>query len=267
MSGQWGSTILEFVITFAVVLVLVAVVYWLVRRYSGHGLGRIGRGRVPRLAVIDAMAVDGRRRLILVRRDNVEHLILVGGPSDVVIEHAILRPRQRPAARPQVAAPQASIAIADGDLPAEMPAPNPESQPIPFPQSHGGQAGGSVPPGGAFFSSRRTPQPQMDRGERAELAVSNGGLVNGSPTDNRPHLSGLPPFETLASQDSVSPFPSYGDNGNRGQPRRDIATSVVIEQPFVPPPPGDNRRSNATVNDLEREMARLLGEITVKRSP
>src|SRR5665213_2786780 len=69
MSGQWGSTILEFVITFAVVLVLVAVVYWLVRRYSGHGLGRIGRGRVPRLAVIDAMAVDGRRRLILVHQN------------------------------------------------------------------------------------------------------------------------------------------------------------------------------------------------------
>ena len=38
------------------------------------------RGRMPRLAVIDAAAVDGRRRLVLVRRDNVEHLLMIGGP-------------------------------------------------------------------------------------------------------------------------------------------------------------------------------------------
>ena len=88
-----------------------AIVYWLVRRYSTGGLGRIGRGRVPRLAVIDAMAVDGRRRLVLIRRDNVEHLILVGGPSDLVVEQSIQRPRQRPVARPQ-AAPQPAPAPA-----------------------------------------------------------------------------------------------------------------------------------------------------------
>ena len=30
--------------------------------------------------------VDGRRRLVLVRRDDVEHLTMTGGPVDVVIE-------------------------------------------------------------------------------------------------------------------------------------------------------------------------------------
>ena len=58
------------------------------------------RGRQPRLAVIDAAAVDGRRRLVLIRRDNVEHLVMIGGPTDVVIEPNIVRavPRRRDAA-------------------------------------------------------------------------------------------------------------------------------------------------------------------------
>jgi len=39
-----------------------------------------------RLDVVDQASVDGRRRLVLVRRDDVEHLIMTGGPVDVVIE-------------------------------------------------------------------------------------------------------------------------------------------------------------------------------------
>src|SRR5258708_40136635 len=45
-----------------------------------------GRGRQARLAVIDSANVDGRRKLVLIRRDNLEHLVLIGGPSDVLIE-------------------------------------------------------------------------------------------------------------------------------------------------------------------------------------
>jgi flagellar protein FliO/FliZ len=41
--------------------------------------------------VIDSASVDGRRRLIIVRRDNVEHLLMIGGPSDVVVEQNIVR--------------------------------------------------------------------------------------------------------------------------------------------------------------------------------
>ncbi|MEQ1718012.1 MAG: hypothetical protein ABL907_18895 [Hyphomicrobium sp.] len=42
-----------------------------------------------RLEVMDHANVDGRRRLVLVRRDNVEHLIMIGGPVDVVVETGI----------------------------------------------------------------------------------------------------------------------------------------------------------------------------------
>jgi hypothetical protein len=50
-----------------------------------------------RLAVVDQANVDGRRRLVLVRRDDVEHLIMTGGPVDVVIETGIGQQLAKPA--------------------------------------------------------------------------------------------------------------------------------------------------------------------------
>jgi flagellar protein FliO/FliZ len=47
----------------------------------------------PRLAVTEQASVDSRRKLVLVRRDDVEHLIMTGGPVDVVIETGIRAPR------------------------------------------------------------------------------------------------------------------------------------------------------------------------------
>jgi hypothetical protein len=46
----------------------------------------------PRLAVTEQASVDSRRKLVLIRRDNVEHLIMTGGPVDVVIETGIAIP-------------------------------------------------------------------------------------------------------------------------------------------------------------------------------
>ncbi|MBN8982727.1 MAG: FliO/MopB family protein [Rhizobiales bacterium] len=75
-----------------IVLVLIGAAAWLVRKFSSGNAGAgANRGRMPRLAVIDATAVDNRRKLVLVRRDNVEHLIMIGGPTDVVVEPNIQR--------------------------------------------------------------------------------------------------------------------------------------------------------------------------------
>ncbi len=70
-------------------LVLVLVVVRLVRGLIGGTFIAGGRNRKARLAVMDAAAVDDTRRLVLVRRDDVEHLILIGGNSDIVIEQNI----------------------------------------------------------------------------------------------------------------------------------------------------------------------------------
>ena len=86
------QTPLTFFFAFVVVLALIGLAAWLVRRFAGNRLGaNANRGRMPRLAVIDAAAVDGRRRLVLVRRDNVEHLLMIGGPTDIVVEPNIVR--------------------------------------------------------------------------------------------------------------------------------------------------------------------------------
>lgn len=90
----------RFFIAFLVVLALIGVTAWLVRRFGASRLGGgSSRGRQPRLAVIDGAAVDGRRRLVLIRRDNVEHLLMIGGPTDVVVEQNIVRAAAREVGR------------------------------------------------------------------------------------------------------------------------------------------------------------------------
>jgi len=81
----------KFFVAFAIVLALIGLTAWLVRRFGASRLGGAARGRQPRLAVIDATAVDSRRRLVLIRRDNIEHLLMIGGPTDVVVEPNIVR--------------------------------------------------------------------------------------------------------------------------------------------------------------------------------
>ena len=54
--------------------------------------GLFGAKPEKRLEVVDQATVDGRRRLVLIRRDEIEHLIMTGGPVDVVIETGIGQP-------------------------------------------------------------------------------------------------------------------------------------------------------------------------------
>jgi hypothetical protein len=70
------------------VLALIGVLFFVIQRIGGGG----GRGRRgSRLGVVEAAVVDKRRRLVLVRRDSVEHLIMIGGPQDVVVESRITK--------------------------------------------------------------------------------------------------------------------------------------------------------------------------------
>jgi len=94
MSGLFGvelPTPVNFVIAFVFVLLLIGAAAWVVRRFGGARVEAAARGRQPRLAVVDSAAVDSRRKLVIVRRDNVEHLLMIGGPSDVVVETNIVR--------------------------------------------------------------------------------------------------------------------------------------------------------------------------------
>jgi flagellar protein FliO/FliZ len=66
-----------------------------------------GRNAPTRVAVIESLPVDGKRSVILVRRDNIEHLVMIGGRNDVVIERNIMRqPAPKPGRRPTGVAPR-----------------------------------------------------------------------------------------------------------------------------------------------------------------
>ena len=68
---------------------IVLVIIRLIRSLTFGTFVAGGRNRKTRLAVMDATAVDSHRRLVLVRRDDIEHLLLIGGPTDVVVEREI----------------------------------------------------------------------------------------------------------------------------------------------------------------------------------
>nr|WP_210258848.1 flagellar biosynthetic protein FliO [Rhizobium sp. WYCCWR 11152] len=88
--GAYGSHFLLAAGGVGLALLLLILVLWVIRSRAPSPFVRGGRNRQPRLQVLDAAAVDARRRLVLVRRDDVEHLIMIGGPSDIVIESRIL---------------------------------------------------------------------------------------------------------------------------------------------------------------------------------
>ena len=59
------------------------------------------RNASRRVGVIESVPLDGKRNIVLVRRDDTEHLVLVGGRTDVVIEPNIMRrPMPKPTHRP-----------------------------------------------------------------------------------------------------------------------------------------------------------------------
>lgn len=85
----------------AFVLALVGLTSFLLRRY---GAERMLRGQMQkaisepkttmgkqqkRLAISEFMALDSRRRLVLIRRDDVEHLVLIAPDHELVIESDI----------------------------------------------------------------------------------------------------------------------------------------------------------------------------------
>jgi hypothetical protein len=76
---------IQYLIVAAAVLAVLFVITLLFRGFAG----RSGGPESSRLAISETLEVDKHRRLVLVRRDDVEHLVLIGGGQDVVVEAAI----------------------------------------------------------------------------------------------------------------------------------------------------------------------------------
>ncbi len=86
------GTYLDFLLALVFVLGLIGVCAWAYRRFAtGAVLPRRLGGTKARLEVMEVRAVDARRRLVLIRRDGVEHLLLLGPTGETVVERGIAR--------------------------------------------------------------------------------------------------------------------------------------------------------------------------------
>jgi flagellar protein FliO/FliZ len=84
-----------------VVLLLLAVVFWLLRRFGPNGTAMQGTSE-RRLALVESLALDPRTRLLLVRHDHREHLLVVSSTGITTVVSA---------------AGQATVLAAAGDRP------------------------------------------------------------------------------------------------------------------------------------------------------
>ena len=86
---------IQFFFALVFVIGLIGLVTLVMRHYGLGGAikfnARSRNGR-RRIAVVDAIGVDARRRLILIRRDDLEHLVLLGAHDDLLIEGGIIPP-------------------------------------------------------------------------------------------------------------------------------------------------------------------------------
>jgi flagellar protein FliO/FliZ len=220
---------------------LIALAAWLVRRFAGNKIGNsANRGRMPRLAVIDAAAVDGRRRLVLVRRDNVEHLLMIGGPTDLVVELNIVRAmpaRETSGQRPGENAPRGAIAEApvwaEGDNRLEAP----DSPEVPAPE----QPVRPVRP--AFVEElRRSQSAERRAAEAAPTAFPEPGARSETPARQEPRLEGGGP-----------PRPPRPD----GPPRSSRLAETVGRVPRPPERTAPPTQPSAAQAGAEQELTEM----------
>ncbi len=248
---------LTFFFAFVVVLALIGAAAWLVRRFAGKRLGaNPNRGRMPRLAVIDAAAVDGRRRLVLVRRDNIEHLLMIGGPTDIVVEPNIVRATpardqipQRPstgAEAPPRLPPLAESGWNEGD------GARPDSRSTGFDQAEPQMPEPPPRPMRPSFADEvRRPMSGLSERRSDPLAGFSPEPLGGRPQP-RPELRPEPmPSRVTSRNEPLIPRPPRPSEAPKAPPVR------AGERPAAPPPPPPSPALSSADQNLA-EMAQRL---------
>ena len=95
--GGSENTLLNSAFALGIVLVLIVLGLWGLKLLT-RGASQLGNSR-KRVSIVDTATVDGKRQVIIIRRDNVEHLIMTGGPQDIIIESGIAAPEPAPLPR------------------------------------------------------------------------------------------------------------------------------------------------------------------------
>jgi flagellar protein FliO/FliZ len=83
------TTYARFALALIFVLGLILVIAWGMRRFGiGARLAPNTPGR-RRLQVVEVAPLDARHKLVMVRRDEIEHVLLIGQGDPVVVERGI----------------------------------------------------------------------------------------------------------------------------------------------------------------------------------
>jgi flagellar protein FliO/FliZ len=196
------------------VIVGIILVLWLLKLLS-NASARVTRGRNRRLAVVDSLALDPKRQLLIVRRDNVEHLILVGGPQDMVVETGIAveeSPAAQPARRPipMVAARKPAPTPAKAALVVATPAATaitPSQQPE--------DAAPAAPP----TAIERLRDLGLPTNKRAHLSLRHTGLLRPVSEMEMP----------LSPENSPAPVVTAPDSAKEETARHDIEGTDLVE--------------------------------------
>ncbi len=245
LAGPEHAGALLWILGALVVLALVLVIIRLVRSLTFGTFVAGGRNRKTRLAVMDATAVDSHRRLVLVRRDDVEHLLLIGGPTDVVVEQDIrLHAQHRRAAHQAEAAPDhAPLRVAERSRPAEVP-------------QHAAQRTETARPAQPAHATQiqrapERPGPQLvhqnPKSQRAPAPRSTPA-ANTQPAANVP----TPPYQGSRASTIAPAKP----------PLRDSVDDALADELQINLDNGENKKPAKSEFSLEDEMTKLLGELS-----
>lgn len=255
------------------------------------------RNRPRRLDIVDTFDLDRERQLVIVRRDNTEHLVLIGGPNDVLIEASINRNEGRDA-RPVAARekePAAGPAWPGAPLqtPPAPPPIEPTAQPIfAEPPKRKAIEGAAPPPAGGpplhplppdLFAPPTKPAPHVPEPPPVRTAApprftppppppSRTGGTGFTPTP-RPPRPAPPPFLSRAPRPAGQPPAAESAPPPESPPSAEAApSSPPPHEPLAPPPaeqapppapaeatPPAPAGSTDPLESLEAEMARLLG--------
>ena len=254
MLDERGSALVTAILVVSVALLALVVVFWIYRLRGGRmAPGRGGR-RESRLAVIDSAMIDQRRRLVLIRRDDVEHLVLIGGPADLVVESgigaaAMPRPSPRPAATVEAASPVQKLEepvrpAAQAAVAEEAVRPN--------------QTGKAAAPAAAAagqFPPERFKEPAAPSAPGPE----DGAVKAGNPFDEAAFSAVLE--AEIARHGPKTKIPAFAGLDQRAAERARAAIAPAEPPAASRPAPQPPQKAAS----LEEEMARLLGDIKPER--
>lgn len=86
-----GATFTRLIAVLVLVIGLILIAGWLFKR-TGAGFARAS-SKFRRLSVLEVRQIDPQHRLVLVSRDGVEHLLVLGANHSVVVETGIAPPK------------------------------------------------------------------------------------------------------------------------------------------------------------------------------